>query len=65
MNMNKKDKNEKSKEEQKEEQKNEQKVFEFNTPHSWSNLVGYGNIHINTSDKKKYSTEWNRLFKME
>jgi len=40
-------------------------MFEFNTPHSWSNVSGYGNIHINTSDNKKSSNPWNRLHKLE
>ena len=40
-------------------------MFEFNTPHSWSNVSGYGNIHINTSDNKKNSNPWNRLHKLE
>ena len=39
--------------------------FGFNTPHSWSNLGGYGQIHINTSDNKHYSIGWNRLFDLD
>ena len=42
-----------------------QNMFDFNTPHSWSNVSGYGNIHINTSDNKKSSNPWNRLHKLE
>lgn len=34
--------------------KQPQNVFEHNTPHSWSNVVGYGDIKITTSDNKHY-----------
>ena len=40
-------------------------MFEFNTPHSWSNASGYGNIQVNTSDNKNSTNPWNRLHKLE
>ena len=36
----------------------DQKIFEHNTPHSWSNISGFGNIKISTSDNKHYLSEY-------
>ena len=32
--------------------------FQHNTPHSWSNVVGFGNVKISTSDNKHYLTKY-------
>ena len=39
--------------------KQPQNYFDHNTPHSWSNMVGFGNIKISTSDNKHYLSKWN------
>ncbi len=32
-------------------------IYTNNTPHSWSNVVGFGDIKISTSDNKHYLRE--------